>query len=662
VKRTLLAHSLRVLRSLQRVALRAARPASPVARAIGQASDTLAENLLAKRIAELEERAQQQYASIVWLSNQLSSGDRTLAAPLDSAPRVSVVMPTWNRAGVLPRAIASVRAQAYPKWELLVADDGSTDETAALLRQLEATEPRIRYLPAPHAGHAAARNRALAHASGEIIAYLDSDNIWYPQFLTEVVRVFERHPEVESLYLAQLVFNQELAEAFIRCDPFDAERLEQENYIDINAFANRRSCLDRYGGFDERLTRLVDYDLIRRYAKCVPPLRVERLGGRYEESAAGSVTENENLHHNAYQIQRKWERPVNRPLRVLYALWHYPQLSESYVRWEIAYMRRRGVQIEVWSELDSCPAPFDSEVPVQHGALAEVIARVDPDIVHVHWSNRAELYLDAVSDAGLPMTVRDHAFDYSSRLVGRLVDDDVVKRIYLFPHLAAQLHRSSQIQAMPVAFNGDLYPPSKRKDPRLVLRTAAALRTKDLSTFFEVALRCPDHEFVLLLVECAGEGAYLEELQAYNGSLGNPVDLRVNVAVEDVAELMARAGIYLHTHGLITPYGMPISIAEAMATGSYVIGRRCAGSQAYIGEAGALYDDCDEAVALIHETEGWSEERWRSTRLEAVERAYERFADIQVLPAMLDDWLSMAGSRKRRARSDAHTQVVAAQN
>ena len=109
----------------------------------------------------------------------LSSRTEPAAPPL-----VSVVMPAYNAAAVLGRAVASVQAQTLADWELLIADDGSGDGTGGLARAEAARDPRIRVLPLPeNRGAAAARNHALAHARGRYIAFLDADDSWLAQKL-----------------------------------------------------------------------------------------------------------------------------------------------------------------------------------------------------------------------------------------------------------------------------------------------------------------------------------------------------------------------------------------------------------------------------------------------------------------------------------------------
>jgi glycosyltransferase involved in cell wall biosynthesis len=588
-------------------------------------------------IAEATARALE---SLRLLANHYAKPAPARSVPVAPSSLVSIIMPVYNREERVRAAIRSVLAQTYSKWELLVIDDGSTDGTRAAIGDY-LRDPRIHYRYQDHLGHSAARNRGLQESRGEIVAYLDSDNTWYRRYLETIVGALEADPERHSVYLAQLVRGRMTVS--VRILSFDRERLEEANYIDLNVFAHRRRLVEELGGFDESLTRLVDWDLILRYTTNAAPLALPVIGGRYEGGHSDRITVQENCARNAYLIRRKRDKPLGSGLRVLYAVWHYPQLTESYIRWEIACMRRWGVHVEVWSQLGSPPAPFASDVPIHHGCLAAAIARVRPHLVHVHWLHSAVQYGRQIARAGLPLTVRAHGFEVSRKLVATLERHSAVRHVYLFPHMAQRFVRSSKVRAMSAAFNGDLFYPSAQKDKRLVLRAAAGLRSKDLQTFFDVARRCRSHRFVLVLGRCNGQERYLDELVSRNRALGNLIDLRINLDAEDVAALTREAGIYLHTHGLVAPYGMPVSIAEAMATGSYVLGRRCPAAKGYIGGAGHLYDDAGRAAELIQSTLSWSDERWRAIALAAVERAYRHYCDHDVFRPMLMDWLRIAG-------------------
>jgi glycosyltransferase involved in cell wall biosynthesis len=107
-------------------------------------------------------------------------------------PLVSIILPTYNRADAIERALASVRAQTWSDWELIVVDDGSTDDTVA---RIEGFDPRLRLLRQQNQGTAGARNTALRACKGDFIAFLDSDDEWLPHHLELCVAFLTAHPE-----------------------------------------------------------------------------------------------------------------------------------------------------------------------------------------------------------------------------------------------------------------------------------------------------------------------------------------------------------------------------------------------------------------------------------------------------------------------------------
>jgi len=116
------------------------------------------------------------------------------AIPARAIPAVSVVIPAFNRAHVLPRALGSVLAQTFGDFEVLVVDDGSTDGTADVVAA--GRDPRVRCVrQARNAGVAAARNRGIRESRAPLIAFLDSDDEWLPEKLAEQVAVFRRQPD-----------------------------------------------------------------------------------------------------------------------------------------------------------------------------------------------------------------------------------------------------------------------------------------------------------------------------------------------------------------------------------------------------------------------------------------------------------------------------------
>jgi len=120
---------------------------------------------------------------------------------LDRQPLVSVLLPTYNRATFLEGALASIAAQTYARWEVVIVDDGSTDDTPSVLDRIvkAATRP-VHVVRQANAGAYAARNTALDHASGQLVAFFDSDDLWLPHHLSDSVRALVAHADVDWVF------------------------------------------------------------------------------------------------------------------------------------------------------------------------------------------------------------------------------------------------------------------------------------------------------------------------------------------------------------------------------------------------------------------------------------------------------------------------------
>lgn len=327
-------------------------------------------------------------------------------------------------------------------------------------------------------------------------------------------------------------------------------------------------------------------------------------------------------------------------MKVLYILWNYPQLSETYVAAEIAFALGQGVDVQVWSKLvqkEGVPA----QCPVHRGTLAEALAAVRPDVVHVHYLVVADRHAPEIP-AEIPVTVRAHSFDWDPALCGRVADFPGVRKVYAFPHFSRQvLH--PKMEALPVAYSTKLFKPSPRKDRRMVLRLVAGLPTKGLVDFFAAASELPKYRFVLGVARAGGADQFPETLRAMNA--GGRVDLRFDLSWEEAARLTSEAAIYMDTSDPKGHhFGMPISIAEAMATGSFVLARRSPAAQEYLGDAGLVYESPFGAAAAIGETVAWSEDEWARASKAALLRA-RAFADTAVLPKVIRDWQAMVEKR-----------------
>jgi glycosyltransferase involved in cell wall biosynthesis len=189
------------------------------------------------------------------------------------APAVSIVLPTHNRAALLPRAVRSVLGQTFKDFELLIADDGSTDGTAAVVASF--ADPRIVYLPSPRRqGANAARNRGIAAAKGEFVAFQDSDDEWLPDNLRAKVEALRAAPSSTGVVFSRMELRQ--ADGLSRLVPSPREaglsgdlrrRLLRSNVIGTPVAVVRRECLAAAGPFDAALPRLQEWDLWLRVAQ-----------------------------------------------------------------------------------------------------------------------------------------------------------------------------------------------------------------------------------------------------------------------------------------------------------------------------------------------------------------------------------------------------------
>ncbi|MBI2424589.1 MAG: glycosyltransferase [Candidatus Hydrogenedentes bacterium] len=186
----------------------------------------------------------------------------------------SVVMPTYNRAASIGAALESVLAQSYGHWELLIVDDGSTDETAEIVARYQRSHGNIRFVRIDHEGVSGARNRGLQESCGAVIAYLDSDNTWHPDYLLYMVNALALSGRKTGYAALRIVDHDADGALSYRKLHFRRDALLKNNYIDINIFVHRRELAGELGGFDTALRRWVDWDLILRYTEHHVPVEV----------------------------------------------------------------------------------------------------------------------------------------------------------------------------------------------------------------------------------------------------------------------------------------------------------------------------------------------------------------------------------------------------
>jgi glycosyltransferase involved in cell wall biosynthesis len=575
--------------------------------------------------------------------------ERTASAPADES-KISVIIAVFDRGPMIEEALASLDRQVLRDFEAIVVDDGSTDGTAAILRRWAEKVQWLRVLTnVERQGQSSARNRALKAASGNIIVYLDSDNTLYPHALASIKDEFARSPEIWSIYTSQ-VWMGAGHEIEVRCPKLSLNGLQSMSVsFDLNAFAHRRSLFDVLGGFDERLSRLADLELAIRYAKLVMPRRVPIPTSHYRDGDWPRVSNRSPLGWNAHLVRETHAKQIAHAMRVLYVIHSYPQVSETYMVAEYRYMLSRGVTVGIWSEANAQAPdpnlPGTDPIIVFRGTLSDAIAKFRPDILHVHWANIFKRHSDVIEASGLPVTVRGHSFDFGPDLLDWLQQQQCVRRVYVFPTQYSLLSGTKErIGQAPVCFDPSMHQPSQEKDRRLVLRTGTALPTKDILSFIDLALRCPRHHFVLFTCRVLGNPGYLDGVLQENEANGSPVEIYVDRPAVEVASWMRRAGIYVHSYNPEVTFGMPISIAEALATGAYVLARRAPNIGEYAGCQARLFDDIEQAAELVNTTLEWDETRWAAERHLSIERAFLHHVPAIAVGAILDEWLSLTGS------------------
>lgn len=180
-------------------------------------------------------------------------------------PLVSVILPTFNRAALLAEAIASVRAQTLDAWELIVADDGSTDDTAAVLAAI--TDRRVQIVRGVHVGNpAAVRNAALKVARGRYVAFLDDDDLWLPRKLELQCARLQESGCGWSYTAAQYLSGNgavrwQTPAARIHNGRIVRTLLSLETAVAGTTVMVDRALLEAVGGFDERFPRGHDFPL-----------------------------------------------------------------------------------------------------------------------------------------------------------------------------------------------------------------------------------------------------------------------------------------------------------------------------------------------------------------------------------------------------------------
>jgi glycosyltransferase involved in cell wall biosynthesis len=205
--------------------------------------------------------------------------------------KISVIIPTYNCSAYLPEAIDSVLRQTYQDFEIIIVNDGSTDNTDEIIKPyLERYPGQVRYFSQLNEGAAVTRNVAIRHSTGEYIALLDADDVWVPDKLEQEVVLLDQYPDV-GLVHANITFISENGDRlytpernmkFLSRNIFDNLYLRNAD-ISCPTTLIRKECFNRIGLFDEKLSRLgcEDRDLWLRIAKSYKVMYIDKVLALY---------------------------------------------------------------------------------------------------------------------------------------------------------------------------------------------------------------------------------------------------------------------------------------------------------------------------------------------------------------------------------------------
>jgi glycosyltransferase involved in cell wall biosynthesis len=187
---------------------------------------------------------------------------------------VSVVIPTYNTSNFLIKAIQSVINQTYKNWELIIVDDGSTDQTRQIVEEFQKKDSRIKYFFQNNKGQGAARNLGIKNTSGNYIAFLDSDDEFFENKLERVISYFEKDKNIGFIYTDAIIIGDYLYKKRMSeiVTPYSGKiytKLLFNNFITTSTVVVKREVLQNCGLFDESnlLRNFEDYDLWLRIAK-----------------------------------------------------------------------------------------------------------------------------------------------------------------------------------------------------------------------------------------------------------------------------------------------------------------------------------------------------------------------------------------------------------
>ncbi|MEM1373327.1 MAG: glycosyltransferase [Pseudomonadota bacterium] len=552
----------------------------------------------------------------------LTAADKILSG--GTVPTISVVMPTWNREAVLCRALDSAFGQTLVPNEVLLVDDGSIDNTISLVRDTYAAQlasGQLKLIQLGRTGVSGARNAGLEAATGELIAYLDSDNYWRPDYLKMMTAFFMECDETLVAYSGLSYNDLDSGGKTLNGRPFDRLRIIGNNFIDLNVYMHRRQVYDQLGGFDESLTRLVDWDMIIRHTKLYEPAYLPFVGAEYflDKKSLGNITRTVNLTENKAAVLGKirterFRRNLEEP-RIAYVLWDWPALSQTFVLAELEWLVRNGFDVEVFFKIAPDRAaeltfPITAHQVEDPEELASLLEERGRTLVHAHFAypHTTLLAWPACQMAGIPFTFFAHAVDIfltnnvARNRIEEVMADPLCLRLFVHGDYHREFLRAQNVPEDKIAYNfqaldldifRDVAPKThtERSRQKRGLFVGRFVEKKGIEVLISAASRLRDDGVVF---DVYGYGPLEESVKSRAADEGldnvffrGPLDGRT--AVRDALE----ACDFCIVPSIVAPTGdtegFPTIILEAMAANRPVVATSVSSVPTYVTDEGTAF-------------------------------------------------------------------------
>ncbi|MBO7618497.1 MAG: glycosyltransferase [Bacteroidales bacterium] len=254
--------------------------------------------------------------------------------------KVTIVVPCYKKALFLSEAIDSVLSQTYSKWECIIVNDGSPDNTEEVAMQYCDVDYRIKYIAQSNKGVSAARNNGIRHSNGEFILALDADDWISANYLEEAVTYLKDHPTIKLVYPRYERFNSEGSSEW-EMPEYTYEKFIMGDVVFVCSSVYRRSDYERLGGYDETMQGYEDWDLWLRLLKKDDEVhRLDKALFHYRQGS--SIVTNQVAQDFRFYRRRLCEKHSDIYMPLYADLLYYYKICQNYreLEKELLYTRK----------------------------------------------------------------------------------------------------------------------------------------------------------------------------------------------------------------------------------------------------------------------------------------------------------------------------------